>query len=651
MAISRPKGVSKREMAASKVGGKLNYSTGKISVPVKAPVKQTRATSSYSMNPEDAPQTTAQFESRIASGLGGTESVNAAKKEAQLTSSPSKQKEASNRMKAAKAVTVSLAPTVQNIQRSGIDTSGTISSPKPTNFLSDLMGKVGRMWANNGLYQASPGTFMSPQQKQANINEGLGIESANASGPSALENVLQKSSIPDQPTGYGPNGEIYYNNFDPASEGAMLFQSDFATPGTNFSRPGSVTAYDQGQSPIDYGMKQRAEAVSYGSHPTTQISRAPRQTTATPTAPLTTLISQVVNHPDFPAQPDYTPVNHGQAGTQRQFLGNGMLSSGIASNGKLDSGIEGFSFGAPMDTEENLINQLLGIQTAQAQEMPQQNFSFGDNVTPVSAFQYGFANGGLTGQMPQQFGQGTMNPTISDTQNLTTRTDRRDATVHPSITAPVRQTAAPAPASSPAMDYQKQSLKSFSAQEKAQKRALKELIKSIKNQYSTKQQAGLQDLEKAKQNDLLKLSGLFSFANQDPSSEQRIQYEQRANQDYAGQIGDFLAKLAAAMSGDISQANQGYQGKLADINSQRNTAQYNIAQLLQKAQDDAASRALKGSGTAGSVTFLGNDANGNPVFRNNKTGVREIGTGLTRPSNSITPQLQQDENGNWYYEQ
>lgn len=599
MAISRPKGVSKREMAASKVGGKLNYSTGKISVPVKAPVKQTRATSSYSMNPEDAPQTTAQFESRIASGLGGTESVNAAKKEAQLTSSPSKQKEASNRMKAAKAVTVSLAPTVQNIQRSGIDTSGTISSPKPTNFLSDLMGKVGRMWANNGLYQASPGTFMSPQQKQANINEGLGIESANASGPSALENVLQKSSIPDQPTGYGPNGEIYYNNFDPASEGAMLFQSDFATPGTNFSRPGSVTAYDQGQSPIDYGMKQRAEAVSYGSHPTTQISRVPRQTTATPTAPLTALISQVVNHPDFPAQPDYTPVNHGQAGTQRQFLGNGLLSSGQYGNGQGGYGVQGVMTGTD-GTQGSVIDDfmtVLGLKTPTAMAMEPQ--TMGVSQTPVSAFQQSFANGGLSGVNP--FGVQTINPTnISDIPQ-----DKKDkrTTPHPSVLPNQGATGG-----SPMENYYKQQQKGYSAQEKAQKKALEELLKSIRNQYNTATQKGLSNLNTAKQQDLLKLSGLFNFANQDPNSEQRIQYEQRANQDYAKQMAEYEAAQAAAQQQAESQANQGYQGKIADIAQQKNATALEIAKLLQAAQKRGGGRGVAQKSAAyyspdGSYTF------------------------------------------------
>jgi hypothetical protein len=220
----------------------------------------------------------------------------------------------------------------------------------------------------------------------------------------------------------------------------------------------------------------------------------------------------------------------------------------------------------------------------------------------------------------------------------------------------------------PALDYQKQSLKGFSQQEKAQKRALNELLKSIKNQYSTKEKTGLSDLNKAKQEDLLKLSGLFSFANQDPDSEQRIQYEQRANQDYAKQQADFIAQLAAAQTQDISGAKQNYQKSRADIASQRNSTQQNIAQMLYQAQQDqlsrqaAAAKSSRGSTPkAGSITYIGNDRNGNPVYYNTTTGQQQTYQGITRQADPFTqfmnqqqqPQgnVQYDENGRPYIEQ
>lgn len=49
----------------------------------------------------------------------------------------------------------------------------------------------------------------------------------------------------DIPTGYGDNGEIFYNGNDRMGPLA----SDFAKPGTNFSRPGSEEAYLRGEDP------------------------------------------------------------------------------------------------------------------------------------------------------------------------------------------------------------------------------------------------------------------------------------------------------------------------------------------------------------------------------------------------------------------
>lgn len=646
MALTRGKGESAREFKARSTGSKLNYKTGKISVP-KAPAKQSSKTVAPLVG--EGPLMTGQ--TRV-SAQGPSIGPLLPGQTRETSSKPS-----STRAKAATPVKGFGTPlaTKSNNATISADTRGPISravnrvTSSGIGALSDLMTGIGKMYVNNGLNRAPSTAFLSDSQRETNRdNIGLGINESIAS---------------DIPTGYGENGEIYYNNYNPAKNGPMLLKSDFATPGTNFSRPGSEEAYQRGEDPRVYGQQTQQAQMTYGSQPTsgsqTRVASQTQQTTRTP--------RQTVNQPTQATQPqidlsqilpilkvlqDNTPVDNGQSGTRRQFLGNGMLSNGLASNGKLDSGIEGLSYGAPMDQEENLINQLLGIQTAQAQEAPSQ-FSFEANQTPASAFQTSFANGGLSldpgYSMPQQFGT----PSISDTQARTTRKEQPTTPKPTNTTAQFAQGATGGNSTAnPMLDYQKQSLKGFSAQEKAQKKALNELIKSIKNQYSTKQTEGINQLNTSKQEDLLKLSGLFSFANQDPNSEQRIQYEQRANQDYAGQQTDFLAKLAAAMQGDISQANQGYQGKLADINSQRNTAQYNIAQLLQKAKEDALDRANKGGGSTnlGSQTFLANDASGNPVFWNSKTGKNTM-EGLKRPSNSLTPQLQQDENGNWYYEQ
>ena len=150
----------------------------------------------------------------------------------------------------------------------------------------------------------------------------------------------------------------------------------------------------------------------------------------------------------------------------------------------------------------------------------------------------------------------------------------------------------------------------------------------------------------------MKLSGLFSFANQDPDSEQRIQYEQRANQDYAKQQADFLTQLAAAQGQEVSSAKQNYQKSKADIATQRNTVQQKIVEMIYQAQKDAADRVKTSGGGSGKVNYkqVGVDGQGQPVFRDFNTGQQWTGTGLKSNASTLTPQMQQDENGNWYYE-
>jgi len=599
--------LSAREAAATKSGGSLNYKTGKISTPVKAP--SVRQTAAQSVSPLVGAGPLLPGQVRISPEGPAIGPLLPGQSRPAKSSTPDVGTTSNRKPSAPKEINFS--PYKDSQPTKPVIGGGTISGNKSAapsqGVFSDFFSKLGQAVTGNSFHLAPQNAFLTEEQRQENRNNALGIPDAQAAGPSALESALAKGSMPDITTGYGPNGEKYFNGYDPSVDSVPANKNEFSSDPSIFSRAEQL----------------RNEKISYGSQPTSNpayvtapTARNPRQIASTniPNTrgssniqPFSSLMQQVISHPDFQSQFDNTPVNTGRSGTQRQFLGNGVLGNGVASNGKLDSQFEGASFGAPMNQEENLLNQLLGINTTQTSENPQQDsISFGNNVTPMSAFTNKFANDGLTldqdYSMPQQLGQSaTMNPTLGDIQNNAGQ--RKQSTAQPTNTSAQFSQGATGGNSSanPMLDYQKQSMKGFSAQEKAQKQALNELLKSIKNQYNTKQESGLQDLNKAKQEDLLKLSGLFSFANQDPNSEQRIQYEQRANQDYAGQEGDFLAKLAAAMSGDISQAKQGYQGKLADINSQRSTAQYNIAQLLQKAKEDALSHSRSTASAANST--------------------------------------------------
>lgn len=563
--------LSKREAAAKKAGGKLNYSTGKISVPVKS-VKQA-ASKSSGINSQggvgDTPYgPTVQAVYSGPTQPGSTVQPGYYNTETKGSTPVGSGSSSSNRSKAAKAVTTSTDYNKATLQPTTSRDYSSLGSKLVQGVTNVAKAVVPGAQTLADLYELSG----------RDLTSMLGINKALASD-SGLEQYTndqgQVLSVPEQQALYDYNNQP--NDGQPVGD-ANQFVGDALQKSKNqgiFSTQGFAPASSQ--------------QVAY--------NRTPRQTTTQPTqtafgggqgTDLSSLIQQVVSHPDFQGlQQDNTPVNNGQSGTQRQFLGNGMLSNGMASNGKLDSGLDGLSMGAPMSEEESLLNQLLGIKSAQAAEMPQTMSSFGMQNTPVSPYAGAMS---IPGQATPSWATSPIGNGGEQRQITQNRTPQ------PTNTAAQFSQGATGGNSSanPMLDYQNKAMKGFSQQEKAQKKALDELIKSIKSQYSTSQTTGINDLNTAKQQDLLKLSGLFSFANQDPNSEQRVQYEQRANQDYAKQQGDFIAKLAAAQQQDISGANQGYQSKLADIMSQRNNAQYNIAQLLQKAQDDARS-----SGTSG----------------------------------------------------
>ena len=346
--------------------------------------------------------------------------------------------------------------------------------------------------------------------------------------------------------------------------------------------------------------------------------------------------------PEARSNPDYTPVDNGQPGTNRRFLGNGYLSNGMASNGKGDYGIQG-TMGSQSPDQMGLLDEVLttlGIKpmTAQAQEMPQtpQDFSaytpdyMRANTSPVP---------GISDQSMYNTNNGvpTWKPSVQNIQRGGGSGNQGGGVA--------QQYAQGATGGDPMDGYYKSQMKSqnkaFSAQEKAQKKALNELLKSIASQYGAQKSTGIDQLAKSKQEDLLKLSGLFQSANQDTDSEQRIQYEQRANQDYAGQQGDFLAKLAAAQAQAESQARSGYQTQMSDIAGKRNDARSKIEELIFKARQDAqksSGRALSGT-AAGSTTYWGENSNGEPVYRNNQTGQLEVGSGLTRKSQDPYAQM------------
>lgn len=267
-----------------------------------------------------------------------------------------------------------------------------------------------------------------------------------------------------------------------------------------------------------------------------------------------------------PVRPDYTPIAP-ENGTRKQFPGNGYLSTGQYGNGAGNYGIEGSLTGT--DGGNGIMNDLLNllqIQTAQAAGM--------DTFTQPAAWTQP-KNDYLNSDLYKQ----TMN------QMYPTNVGNDNQSIQPSNHRP-QVTAAPQQSDNGALSA---TLGGYDAQMKAQKKALKSLLKSIESQYKTATKEGTEKMNKSKQEDLLKLSGLFSFANADPNDEQRAQYQTRTTNDYATQLKDFLGKLAASRKEDISQANTSYQDKIANLMQQREQAQAKISNAIPRGYSSATS--------------------------------------------------------------
>ena len=274
--------------------------------------------------------------------------------------------------------------------------------------------------------------------------------------------------------------------------------------------------------------------------------------------------------------------------SRRQLLGNGYFSNGIASNGKGDYGIEGAMTGTGGNQleENNPLDDLLtvlGIKPQTAMAADTNMFPQTQSMTSLFQPKNDYANSQLyRDTMDRLYGQSNQDvetaPPVATTQNQG---------------GGVAQQFAQAPQTNPATQYYQDSIKGYGKQEKdterAYKKALKEMLKGIESQYKTSETTGVNDLNKQKVNDLQALASRFSFGlNQDPNSEQAVQYSQRTQNDYAGQLSDFLAKLAAAKTQDISSARSGNQSQLMQalqsIQGQRSSAQEKLANMLSQMQ-------------------------------------------------------------------
>jgi hypothetical protein len=358
-----------------------------------------------------------------------------------------------------------------------------------------------------------------------------------------------------------------------------------------------------------------------------------------------------------PNTPDNTPTITNQS-TVRRFLGNGSpMSNGAFSNGKGYDGLEGASIGVNQDNENNLLNQILGINTAQASEMPQQSMA-----NPFSTANFNTSPFGKIIGMPQQ----SINP-FQQSNQITPQVTPK---VTPKGDIGSQSKSSQGSSQGSSQVNQGVDMKSLQKQfgineygsmikdtEKANQAAQRDLasalqtaLQSINSQYDTSQTQGQDLLNKQKQEADLKLSGLFNFANQDTNSEQRMQYQQRGNADAASQLADLIAKITQGRTQDTLGAQTNYNTNLANVRQQgvnsvnqlrqqKSSALQSLQDFIYKKQQDQISNSPKSYGGTeknDSLTYMGNNAKGEPVYWNNRTKQQQVGQGLTKGNDLAT---------------
>jgi hypothetical protein len=203
-------------------------------------------------------------------------------------------------------------------------------------------------------------------------------------------------------------------------------------------------------------------------------------------------------------------------------------------------------------------------------------------------------------------------------------------------------------------DKQSRSLENvYNDQIDSTKGQFEELIRSLDPTYDQYNKDAKTGVDEELNQNLIKLAAVMN-ANNTGDSEQRAQLMSSQQGQALAKLADLMQKLNIQKNQDtqeyrtksvdaLNSINQRKMDALSSLSQRKQASQQQLAQMMQQAQQQnwdnnykmASLNGRGGSGStsstaAGSVTYLGDDAQGNPVYRNNKTGQREVGTGLTR---------------------
>lgn len=545
----RAKGQSKREYAAQVLGGKLDYKTGSISVPAKKTVKKTSKLS-LADAAEDIER--AQLRSGVDSSgntYGDVYDPSSQYYSASAVKEATKNKNiSSQRDKASKVYKTNKFADQKINQAKG-------SSRITSSIWRGLLGA--------GLTAAKSAVpFVGATTNLANtlgydLTTLLGIPQYKVSNPSDYAGT-NNNPADRLNESFGLGGEPMQDRIENITKNEQdLVRGGFSP---------DIASIISGSNKIVSNDESDNRRTS--SRPVSNPIFQPTQTSS---------LSDILNGGSPQSAPDFS-AGQTTDKTQRRFPGNGLLSKGTFANGKGDYGMEG-TFGTNQLSEEsNLLNEIFGIPTAQASFIPETQNNFLNSLSTPN----NYLNSDIyKDTMSRMYPKNTSNEDITSDYTGGYNQPAIGGSTGGGVAQQYSQQG-----KNPQQQYYEEAIKNA-------KKVMNETIKALKKQYKESERTGTDALNKQKAEDLQALSARFSFGlNQDPNSEQAIQYSQRMQNDYAGKLADFLKQLSTAKNQDISSAKKDYY-------SQKDQAQAKLAELmaqLQQAQIKSQTRGTTSSG-------------------------------------------------------
>lgn len=319
----RAKGQSKREYAAQTLGGSLDKKSGKITIKTKTKNRNKPQTNKkvqgpllpsgafYSKESPDSERNQAIQQYRTEQY--DTKDISSSKDEKKRRKAADKYRESSGKDYTSKAP----------VRQTSSPMPKGWANPKPTDT-RNLGANLGQVFGgarsikdifNNLRDNNIFGSGRRAPQENGLLDSGTDYQQN-------LDDFLTPP-IADAPTGYGPDGQTYFNDYNPAEDGGSIFRSDFATPGTDYSRPGFVPVASASDGTEDYTDGGRGGGGSWGG-----VTSPIANQDYTP-------LSQ------FPELPDNTPQQSDLGNTVRDYASSGAFGSGaLASANGTPSGMD-----------------------------------------------------------------------------------------------------------------------------------------------------------------------------------------------------------------------------------------------------------------------------------------------------------------------